>query len=120
MNLKQVRERLEHELAELTGAPQDREELKIETLPDSIDQIQSATARELAIVRLDHHARQARDLRIALGKIEDGTYGICESCDEPIAPRRLAALPCALLCVHCQSKAENESRSYDFAFEEAA
>jgi DnaK suppressor protein len=120
MNNVQIRKRLEQELAELTGAPADREDLKIEMLPDSLDQIQSAAARELAILRLDHNARQARDLRIALAKLKDGTYGICEECEEPIAPRRLAAVPCARLCVKCQSAAESKHAHYDFAFEAAA
>lgn len=120
MNIEQVRTKLEQNLAELTGAPADREDLRIETLPDSIDQIQSATARELAIVLLDQHARQVRDIRIALAKIEDGSYGICEECEEEIAPRRLAAVPTARLCVDCQSKAETESRTESFTFEEAA
>ena len=42
----------------------------------------------------------------ALDKVEDGTYGICEHCGQPINPARLAALPYATLCVSCQTRAE--------------
>lgn len=37
----------------------------------------------------------------ALAKLDDGTYGICDSCGEPIAPKRLAAMPDSVLCVSC-------------------
>ena len=40
----------------------------------------------------------------ALKKIEDGTYGLCDSCGEPIAANRLEALPQASLCVNCKAK----------------
>jgi RNA polymerase-binding protein DksA len=42
----------------------------------------------------------------ALEKIEDGTYGICESCGLPIEAPRLKALPHALLCVKCKTAEE--------------
>lgn len=35
----------------------------------------------------------------ALEKIDDGTYGLCERCGEPIEPARMKALPYALLCI---------------------
>lgn len=62
---------------------------------------------------------QARDLAVsqrlsltldlidrALAKIEDGTYGICETCGCDIDPARLKALPYATLCMSCQAKSE--------------
>ncbi|HEX8771295.1 MAG TPA: TraR/DksA C4-type zinc finger protein [Acidimicrobiales bacterium] len=39
----------------------------------------------------------------ALGKIDAGTYGICEQCGQPIPKARLKALPYATLCVACKS-----------------
>ena len=39
----------------------------------------------------------------ALKRIDDGTYGICEQCGEPIPRERLRALPYAALCVRCKS-----------------
>jgi RNA polymerase-binding transcription factor DksA len=44
----------------------------------------------------------------ALTKISDGTYGICEACDERIPDTRLRAVPAALLCIDCQVKFETE------------
>ncbi|HXR68674.1 MAG TPA: TraR/DksA C4-type zinc finger protein, partial [Dermatophilaceae bacterium] len=42
----------------------------------------------------------------ALERIEDGSYGICESCGSPIGKNRLLAFPRATLCVPCKSKQE--------------
>jgi DnaK suppressor protein len=47
-------------------------------------------------------------IRAALRRLDDGTYGICVTCDEPIAPARLAALPYALQCIKCATKAERK------------
>ena len=40
----------------------------------------------------------------ALDKFEKGTYGLCDSCGQPIAPDRLEALPQANFCVICKAK----------------
>lgn len=42
----------------------------------------------------------------ALARIEDGTYGTCDVCGQPIHPDRLRALPWAQLCIHCKSREE--------------
>jgi len=44
------------------------------------------------------------DINKALKKIKDGTYGICENCDEPIDPKRLEIMPEARICLKCQQK----------------
>jgi DnaK suppressor protein len=45
----------------------------------------------------------------ALAKLDEGTYGICDSCGEPIAPARLEAMPDVALCVACAA-AERRDR----------
>ena len=42
----------------------------------------------------------------ALARIEAGTYGVCESCGEPIGKARLQAFPRATLCVACKQREE--------------
>src|SRR6188472_4439216 len=37
----------------------------------------------------------------ALVKLDEGSYGICDTCGDPIAPKRLAAMPDVVLCVEC-------------------
>ncbi|MFT5485707.1 MAG: DnaK suppressor protein [Paracoccaceae bacterium] len=44
---------------------------------------------------------EIRKIKAALGKIEAGTYGTCESCNKEIAPKRLEALPYATTCIEC-------------------
>lgn len=44
------------------------------------------------------------DIDAALGKLETGTYGRCESCGQDIAEARLEAMPAARLCMACASK----------------
>ena len=40
----------------------------------------------------------------ALRRIEQGTYGICRDCGEPIAPARLNAIPWTRVCIDCKQK----------------
>jgi DnaK suppressor protein len=47
---------------------------------------------------------EARDER-ALAKLEEGTYGVCDDCGEPIAPARLRAAPDSVLCIECARRA---------------
>lgn len=49
--------------------------------------------------------RTLEEVDAALGRLENGTYGTCMNCGQPIAPARLAARPTATLCVSCAQKA---------------
>ena len=50
---------------------------------------------------------QREQIRAALKRIEDGTYGICTDCGTQISEARLGVRPEAARCVECQAKAEN-------------
>ena len=97
---------LEAKMRDLLGTSVAREDLQIEHLAEPLDQIKSNLDREMALRRLDNNARLIQNLQLALEAVEDGSYGVCESCDKPIPPRRLDAVPWARLCVPCQSAAE--------------
>jgi RNA polymerase-binding protein DksA len=45
--------------------------------------------------------QEIRQIRVALQRIAEGTYGICANCGEPIDPKRLKALPTATRCISC-------------------
>lgn len=47
---------------------------------------------------------QIAEIDAALLRIEDGTYGVCVDCAEPISPGRLEILPYATRCVSCQAR----------------
>jgi DnaK suppressor protein len=49
-----------------------------------------------------------RNIDAALKRIDNGDYGICRDCEEPINPKRLEFDPTALRCIECQSKRDEE------------
>jgi DnaK suppressor protein len=58
-----------------------------------------------AMAKATERRRQQELVRIeaALGRIKSGDYGICASCDEDIAPKRLALDPSVAVCIKCAS-----------------
>jgi DnaK suppressor protein len=53
-----------------------------------------------------------KKIDLALKKIDDGSYGVCESCGEMINIKRLHARPVAQLCIDCKTDQENLERRY--------
>ena len=85
-----------------------RDEIAIENAPDDIDRVQGAVERELAIRQLESNFSRIQSVKLALERIEDGTYGTCIECEQEISPKRLKAVPWASCCVHCQEIADRE------------
>src|SRR6185312_2878984 len=48
----------------------------------------------------------------AMGRIEDGSFGACAECEEPIEARRLEARPMSTLCIACKEKQEHREQIY--------
>jgi DnaK suppressor protein len=97
--------------AELSGGLRNRDEILIEKTPDALDEVQLAGERELAIRNLDREASLLRNVRAALSRIKEGSYGVCMHCEEDIKPKRLEAVPWAAFCIHCQEAVDR----HDFA-----
>lgn len=100
--IKRYEEALSKKMAELSQTLGNRKPIAIEVTPEACERIVLAAQRELAVVTLDRHSRLLRDVKAAIARIQDGSYGVCESCEETITPRRLDAIPWARYCVHCQ------------------
>lgn len=100
--LQRYKEVLSQKMAELSETLGNRRPIAIEFTPEACERIVLAAQRELAVVALDHHSRLLREVKAAMARIEDGSYGICENCEEAITPRRLDAVPWARYCVQCQ------------------
>ena len=60
-----------------------------------------------ALVDIGSHTLEQIDA--ALERIEEGTYGLCEECKQPIAPERLEVLPFAAHCIDCQRKSKSDN-----------
>jgi DnaK suppressor protein len=73
---------------------------------DILDQASSDIGRNYTLRICDRESRLIRKIKTALTKIEDGTFGICEYCDEEIAIERLKARPVTAYCIRCKTKLE--------------
>src|SRR5580700_6597126 len=106
--LNKYRAMLEAKQAELSGGLRNRDDILIEKTPDALDEVQLAGERELAIRNLDREASLLRNVRAALFRVNDGSYGVCLHCEEDIKPKRLDAVPWAAFCIRCQEAADRD------------
>ena len=104
--LNRFRKILEARQLELARVLRNREGIAIEKSPDALDEVQHAAERELAIRNLDRESHLLRNVRGALRRMSEGSYGICMHCEEDISPKRLEAVPWAAYCIHCQELAD--------------
>lgn len=70
------------------------------------DQGTDAQEREKAFMLASREGKFLAYLDRALERIEDGTYGLCSECGNPISKKRLEAVPHARMCVDCKTKLE--------------
>jgi DnaK suppressor protein len=112
-DLNKYKSVLEAKRAELAHMLRNRDGIAIEKCPDSLDEVQYATERELAIRSLDRDSNLLRNVRAALDRIQEGSFGVCLHCDEDISPKRLAAVPSTAFCIVCQEIADGSQ--YDGA-----
>lgn len=66
---------------------------------------------ELAAINVDRLARDLKLIDRAIADIDAGRYGVCVECEEPIAAKRLKALPFATRCIECQTASERLERA---------
>src|SRR5579872_5491027 len=99
---------LERKEAELVRTLRTRAGIVIEKSADQMDEVQYASERDLAIRTVDRESTLLRQVRTALLRIHDGSFGICADCDGPIGPKRLAAVPWASRCIQCQENADRD------------
>lgn len=87
---------------EIVGKSIRREDLWIVQSNEQIETVQLAGQREFAARTMEREAKSLVQIGDALKRINAGDFGICMDCEEPIAPKRLAAVPWAAYCLHCQ------------------
>ncbi len=109
---------LETKQDELERIVRNRDAITIEKSADALDEVQHAAERELAIRNLDRESNLLRNVRSALRRIEDGSFGTCLHCEEEISPKRLAAVPWAPFCIQCQEQADRNHDDNNEMFED--
>jgi DnaK suppressor protein len=105
--LNRFRAILTAEVAELERFTRHRDGITVERSADQLEEIQAASQRALAVCNLDREFSQLRNARAALRRIEEGSFGMCQECDQDIHPERLAAVPWAPLCIRCQESVDH-------------
>ena len=113
--LKKARETLREMRDQLLRSVQEdlhegREQTKDEGM-DTYDLASDARDREINLILTDRDRDKLQAIDDALARIDDGTYGMCESCESDIAEGRLEALPFTRLCINCQADREKEARN---------
>ena len=93
-------------VTELSRHNRRRDDIVLEKSADHLETLFGAEQRDMAVRGLEFSAVRLKESKAALARIEDGTYGICLECEEPISAKRLRALPTAALCIACQEAAD--------------
>jgi DnaK suppressor protein len=102
---KHLTERLEDLLNQAGDTVSGMTETK-ENFPDPADRAALEADRNFMLRIRDREAKLIKKIKAALERIENGTYGICESCGEDITLKRLKARPVTTQCIDCKSKEE--------------
>ena len=108
---QQLRQRLAHLEGRLDTVEHDRRRDTNTLDPDWEEQATVRQNDEVLDELAEAERLQARAIRAALQRIEDGSYGQCVTCGEPIDPRRLEALPYATQCMACVRRTEHQGRA---------
>lgn len=77
---------------------------------DPADRATMETDRSFMLRLRDRERKLIPKIQEALGRIQNGTYGICEDCGDDISIERLKARPVTTLCIKCKSAREEEEQ----------
>lgn len=77
-----------------------------ENFPDPTDRASHEANRNFMLRIRDREHKLIKKIRQALERIENGTFGICETCEEEITIQRLKARPVTTQCIECKTKEE--------------
>jgi len=77
-------------------------------IQDMADAASNAYNADILMSLSDNDRNMVKEIDSALDKIANGSYGICEECDEPISEKRLEANPVARYCITCKRMIEEK------------
>jgi DnaK suppressor protein len=81
-------------------------------LPDEMDLASSEYLQSFTFRLRGREKTFLKKIDYALTKIDDGSFGICEECEEPISVKRLEARPETTLCIRCKEDQERMEKAY--------
>lgn len=115
-DLKRLKKMLEDSrtdiLAKARRTMEEESNFDTDDLPDEIDQASSEYAQSMAFRLLDREKLLLAKINKALQRITDGSFGLCERCEEPISLKRLEVRPVTTLCIRCKEEQEKKEKSY--------
>jgi DnaK suppressor protein len=82
-----------------------------ENFPDPTDRASLEAERNFMLRIRDRENKLIKKIKKALDRIENGTFGICESCGEDISIERLKARPVTTQCIDCKTKEEAQEKA---------
>jgi len=77
-----------------------------ENFPDPTDRASLESDRNFELRIRDRERKLISKMQEAIKRIDDGTYGVCETCGGPISEKRLMARPVTTSCIDCKTKQE--------------
>jgi DnaK suppressor protein len=83
---------------------------RVEPFPDPTDRASLESDRNFVLRIKDRERKLIQKIKEALERIEDGTFGICDSCGKPISEKRLMARPVTTQCIECKTEDEQKER----------
>ena len=82
------------------------------TFPDPLDRAMTEANTSIELRTRDRERKLISKIQKAIQKTEDGTYGVCEICDEEITEDRLLVRPETTLCIDCKEEQEQEEKQF--------
>ncbi len=86
--------------------------LSTDDLADETDLASAEISQNLVFKLRDRERQLLSKIDEALARIDEGAFGTCQECEEPIEPRRLEARPVSTLCIACKEKQEHREKIY--------
>jgi DnaK suppressor protein len=80
--------------------------------PDPADRATAESNRNFELRIRDRERKLLAKIKEAIERIDNGTYGICESCDDDISVKRLDARPVTTLCLKCKTAQEQHEKEH--------
>ncbi len=81
-------------------------------LPDEMDLASSEYLQSFEFRLRGREKAHLAKLELALQKIDAGTFGVCEECEEMISKKRLEARPETALCIRCKEDQERDEKAF--------